>query len=324
MKMTGAQIKTVLEQQWQRDKDGRCPAGPFLRLGTSEGFLATYDATRPEGNRVTSMWLNGKAIEPATSYSVTVNSFLASGGDNFREFAKGTAPRDTGKVDLQAMVDYMAAKAKTTPLPVDAKQHFVGATWPATAPRFYRLGQDVKLSLSSLAMTAPGDAKDALLNVKVGEKALAPTPVDNTVGTAPFDDYGTSAVSVKLKGKTRTGKQLMTFTGPTTGTTFSLPIDVRKAKGILKVRTKPGRVVKGETRTRIKIKASALGLSNVTGKIKVKAGGKTYTVKLKEGRAFVRLDRFANTGTKRVVVKYVGSRKVRSVREVVKIKVRRS
>ena len=45
---------------------------------------------------------------------------------------------------------------------------------------------------------------------------------------------------MKLKGKTRTGKQMMTFTGPTTGTTFSVPIDVRKANGVLKVRTKPG------------------------------------------------------------------------------------
>jgi 5'-nucleotidase len=324
MKMTGAQIKTVLEQQWQRDKDGNVPSRPFLRLGTSAGFLATYDATRPEGNRVTSMWLNGKAIEPATSYSVTVNSFLSSGGDNFREFAKGTAKRDTGKVDLQAMVDYMAAKAKTTPLPVDAKQHFVGVTRSATTPRFYRLGQDVKLSLSSLAMTAPGDLKDTLLNVKVGETALAPTPVDNTIGTAPFDDYGTSAVSVKLKGKTRTGKQLMSFTGPTTGTTFTLPIDVRKALGILKVRTRPERIVRDETRTRIKIKASALGISKVTGKVLVKAGGKKYVVKLKKGRAFVRLDSFAKTGKKKVVVKYVGSRKVRSVRGVLTLKVHRS
>ena len=46
-----------------------------------------------------------------------------------------------------------------------------------------------------------------------------------------------------LKGKTKNGKQMLTFTGPTTGTTFSLPIDVRKAKRVVKVRTKPGRVV---------------------------------------------------------------------------------
>jgi 5'-nucleotidase len=324
MKMTGAQIKTVLEQQWQRDDKGAVPSRPFLRLGVSQGFFATYDPTRAEGNRVTSMWLNGKAIEPATAYSVTVNSFLASGGDNFREFAKGTAKRDTGKVDLQAMVDYMAAKAATTPLAVNKEQRQVGVTWPATAPRFYRIGQKVELNLSSLAMTSPADARDSLLNIKVGEKTLNPTPVDNTIGTTPFDESGKSAVSVKLKGKTRTGKQLMTFTGPTTGTTFTLPIDVRKAKGELKVRTKPERIVKGETRTRVKIKASALGISKVTGKIVVKAGGKKYTVKLKKGRAFVRLDAFAKTGSKKIVVSYLGNRKIRGTQQVISIKVHRS
>ena len=105
MKLTGAQIKTVLEQQWQRDNAGQVPTRPFLRLGTSAGFKYTFDASRAEGSRITNMWLNGKAIDPAASYSVTVNSFLATGGDNFREFAKGSGARDTGKVDLQAMVD---------------------------------------------------------------------------------------------------------------------------------------------------------------------------------------------------------------------------
>ena len=324
MKLTGAQIKTVLEQQWQRDDKGAVPTRPFLRLGTSAGFFATYDPAKAEGSRVTGMWLNGTAIEPATQYSVTVNSFLASGGDNFRGFNAGTAKRDTGKVDLQAMVDYMASKAATTPLAVNKEQRQVGVSWPADAPRFYRLGQDVKLSLSSLAMSAASDAKDTSLAIKVGNTTLSPAAVDNTIGTTPFDETGKSAVSVKLKGKTRTGKQLITFTGPTTGTTFSLPIDVRKAKPELKVRTKPARIVKGETRTRLKIKATALGLKAVTGKIIVKVGGKKYTVNLKDGKAFVRLDTFANTGKKRIVVKYAGSRKVRSKTTVVKVRVRRS
>ena len=41
MDLTGAQIKTILEQQWQRDADGNIPSRPFLRLGTSEGFTFT-------------------------------------------------------------------------------------------------------------------------------------------------------------------------------------------------------------------------------------------------------------------------------------------
>ena len=80
---------------------------------------------------VTGMWLNGVPIDPAATYSVTVNSFLATGGDNFLELNNGTGKRDTGKIDLTAMVDYMAEFARTTPLPVDYEQHAVDVTFPA-------------------------------------------------------------------------------------------------------------------------------------------------------------------------------------------------
>ncbi|NYE38709.1 5'-nucleotidase [Nocardioides cavernae] len=323
MKMTGAQIKNALEQQWQRRVDGTVPSVNFLRLGVSEGFFSTYDPTKPEGSRITGMWLNGKAVEPATTYSVTVNSFLAGGGDNFHAFKDASAKRDTGKSDLQAMVDYMAAKAATTPLPVNKAQRQVGVSWPAGAPRFYRLGQELKLNLSSLAMSTAADAKDATLAVKVGNAAVAATPVDNTIGTTANDESGRSAVTVELKGKVRKGKQLLTFTGPTTGTTFSLPVDIRKAKGEVKARVRPGRVVAGKTRARVKIKASALGITSVTGKVVVKVGGKKYTAKLKKGKAIVRLAKFSKAGKKRVVVKYAGSQKVRTKQTVVKLKVRR-
>ena len=74
----------------------------------------------------------------------------------------------------------------------------------------------------------------------------------------------------------------------------------------------------------MKIKATALGIKAVTGKVIVKVGGKKYTLKLKKGKAFIRLDRFAKTGKKRIVVKYAGSGKVRSKSTVVKIKVKRN
>ena len=323
MKMTGAQIKTVLEQQWQRNADGSVPTRPFLRLGTSKGFFATYDASRPEGDRVTSMTLSGKAIEPATSYSVTVNSFLATGGDNFRGFAAGSGKRDTGKSDLQAMVDYLAAQTKTAPVAVDLQQHFVGITKPVDAPRFYRIGEEVKLKLSSLAMTGPTDARDGVLKIKAGDVSLRDATVSNTIDATPFDESGRSDVAVRLKGATKTGKQVMTFTGGTTGSTFSIPVDIRKAKAELKARVKPSKIVKGKTRARVKINASALGIKTVTGKVLVKVGGKKYTAKLKKGRAIITLDRFGKTGAKSVKVKYVGSGKVRGKVSFVKIKVRR-
>ena len=53
--LTGAQVKPLLEQQWQRDADGNIPSRPFLRLGTSDGFTSTYDSSRDEGDRITGM-----------------------------------------------------------------------------------------------------------------------------------------------------------------------------------------------------------------------------------------------------------------------------
>ena len=109
--MTGAQIKEALEQQWQ-------PAGadrPFLALGVSEGFFFEYDETLPAGSRITSMTLDGAPVLPATTYRVTVNEFLASGGDNFAAFAEGADPQQLGASDLEALTAYLAGSSPVTP-----------------------------------------------------------------------------------------------------------------------------------------------------------------------------------------------------------------
>ena len=103
--LTGAQVKQALEQQWQPSAASR----PFLKLGVSEGFAYTYDPEAAAGSRITSMTLDGTPIDAATTYKVTVNSFLASGGDNFTAFAGAAAKQDSGKVDLEAQVEYFEA-----------------------------------------------------------------------------------------------------------------------------------------------------------------------------------------------------------------------
>ncbi|WP_370288156.1 ExeM/NucH family extracellular endonuclease [Nocardioides sp.] len=232
LKLTGAQIKTVLEQQWQRTSTGTVPSRPFLRLGVSKGFTYTYTeepvtvagAATTQGT-VTGMWLDGKPIDPAATYSVTVNQFLSTGGDNFFEFAKGATPVDTGKVDLQAMVDYMAQYA-TTPLAVDAAQRAVRVEFPADAPSSYDPGAPVRFTVGSLAMTAPGDAKDTSLEVRLGEQVLGTVAVDNTVGTTPSDQSGTASVDVVLPASISGGATELTLVGTTTGTRVTVPIAV--------------------------------------------------------------------------------------------------
>lgn len=53
------------------------------------------------------MLLNGKPVDPAKTYRVAINNFLASGGDNFTLFATGRDPVDGG-LDLDATEAYLA------------------------------------------------------------------------------------------------------------------------------------------------------------------------------------------------------------------------
>jgi 5'-nucleotidase len=107
---TGAQLKQALEEQWQ-------PAGasrPKLHLGVSKGFAYTYLPDNPAGQRITGMTLNGQPISPAATYRVTVNSFLAAGGDNFATLAQGTNVVTTGDNDLTMLTAYIGANSPVT------------------------------------------------------------------------------------------------------------------------------------------------------------------------------------------------------------------
>jgi len=99
--LTGAQIKAVLEQQWLDPKRPRI-------LQVSKGFSYAWDGARPFGEHVTpeSLSLNGARIEPAASYRVTVNNYLALGGDGFSTLKEATAPR-FGIYDADALFSYI-------------------------------------------------------------------------------------------------------------------------------------------------------------------------------------------------------------------------
>jgi 5'-nucleotidase len=97
--VTGAQIKQLLEQQWQGQ------TAPKI-LKTS-GLTYTWDAARPIGDRVISMVDGaGVALIPTATYRATVNNFLAAGGDGFTVLTSGSNAV-VGAVDLDALVDYI-------------------------------------------------------------------------------------------------------------------------------------------------------------------------------------------------------------------------
>lgn len=117
--MTGAQIVSVLEEQCQPLGSSR----PFLHLGVSEGFTYDLSKTIVAGDctsvSVTNVGLNGVALNPAATYNVTVNNFLADGGDNFTTFGAITAARLDGGNDLEALANYLAAFSPVAPPSTD-------------------------------------------------------------------------------------------------------------------------------------------------------------------------------------------------------------
>jgi 5'-nucleotidase len=102
--LTGAQLRGLLEQGF-REVGGEVRASSLLI--PSAGFTYRYDVKRPAGQRITGMSLNGRPIDPARSYRVTVNNFLASGGDGYTVLAEGRDVVDAGP-DLDALEAWLA------------------------------------------------------------------------------------------------------------------------------------------------------------------------------------------------------------------------
>ena len=98
---TGAQLKAVLEQNFSG-------SDPISVLAPSQGFTYSFDLSRGEGDRITAMVLGGQPIRADGSYRVTVNSFLAGGGDSYGVFAQGTNPV-MGMTDIAALEAWLKA-----------------------------------------------------------------------------------------------------------------------------------------------------------------------------------------------------------------------
>jgi 5'-nucleotidase len=119
LSLTGAQLQRALEQQWLNQPRPRV-------LQVSRGFTYTWDNSKPPGQRIVpgSLRLNGTPVDAQQRLRVTVNSFLAGGGDNFNVFKQDGQDVRTGMMDVDALERYVSAQ---------------GTVAPVTTPRIQRL-----------------------------------------------------------------------------------------------------------------------------------------------------------------------------------------
>ena len=120
MTLNGAQFKALLESQWRGQ-----PARPnFLQPSSSLTYVWREDA--PAGARVVeeSIRIDGRPWQRDDRYRVTVNSYLAAGGDRFHIFSEGI-DRNGGPLDVDALAQYLMKASDKSPLAVDARPRIV-------------------------------------------------------------------------------------------------------------------------------------------------------------------------------------------------------
>ena len=216
VEMTGAQVKSVLEEQWQPATAAR----PFLKLGVNDELTYTYDPNAAEGSRITEIKLGGLTLDPAAMYTVGANSFLGGGGDNFTTFEleeMQATKADSGKVDLEAMVDYFEFLG-ATPASPDYAQRAVGVDVVSI------VGDQATVKLSSLEFSTT-EPEAGTVTVSLGGVDLVTAPVDPSFpDPATFDEIGRATVTFTIPAGATAASEF-TITTPTgTTSSFRLPL----------------------------------------------------------------------------------------------------
>jgi 5'-nucleotidase len=103
--MTGDMIRRLLQQQFSGC--GGQIASKTLQVSSSFRYEQDPAATTCEGH-IGRMFATGTEVAPGDSFRVTMNNFLATGGDGFTVFNEGTDALG-GAQDIDALVAYFTA-----------------------------------------------------------------------------------------------------------------------------------------------------------------------------------------------------------------------
>jgi len=125
--MTGAQIRSLLQQQFPgcggQSTQRILQISSTLKYELAPAALPTTPTAADCAAKIGTIWVNGTALQPADSLRVTMNNFLATGGDGFTVFNSGTDPLG-GAQDIDSFVAYLQA-AGAAGVPVPARDRIV-------------------------------------------------------------------------------------------------------------------------------------------------------------------------------------------------------
>ncbi len=209
--LTGQQFVDVLEQQWQPESASRS----FLHLGLSDNVTYTFDPDAERGEHITSVTIDGEPIDLDGEYRIGTFSFLAEGGDNFTTFAEATDVQQTGLLDRDAWMSYIA---QSSPLSPDFARR---ATVVTPLPSELVAGEETSFEVRRLDLTSLGSPTNTELSVYLvgadGERRTA-------VHTATVTD-GAATVTFTVP-EDLDGEYTLEMEAAPSGTTIRVPVTV--------------------------------------------------------------------------------------------------
>jgi 2',3'-cyclic-nucleotide 2'-phosphodiesterase (5'-nucleotidase family) len=111
LEVTGEQIVAALENGFSQVETG---AGRFPQVS---GLTVTADVSEPPGSRVVDVRVGGAPVDPAKTYTLATNDFMARGGDGYTPFAGATNLINAVDATLMAsqVMDYIKAAGTISP-----------------------------------------------------------------------------------------------------------------------------------------------------------------------------------------------------------------
>ncbi len=113
MDMTGQDIQDLINQQFTTGNGILQIPSTLTYTRTGNGVLNASGVDVPAGDTASNIMVAGQPLNLAATYRVTVNNFLADGGDGYSVFKRGTA-RYVGEIDLDAFSRYIESGASLT------------------------------------------------------------------------------------------------------------------------------------------------------------------------------------------------------------------
>ncbi|SIS56357.1 5'-nucleotidase [Corynebacterium appendicis CIP 107643] len=212
--LKGADFKEALEQQWKPGQDR-----PRLALGLSNNVSYTYNPDAEQGERITSITIDGKPMDMDKDYVVAGSTFLLGGGDSFDALTKGSEMSNIGLVDVDAFIQYLKSGEELAP----RGQSAVGVK----VEQPLKPGQDAKIDLSSLIYSQNDDAKKVTVKLEDAEGkelASAESDIDPALGEKGLGEAGTASVNLSVPANAPADAVLRITTDK--GTDVTMPVKV--------------------------------------------------------------------------------------------------